>query len=336
MSERVVADRVGFVGAAGPDSLRIPAEPSRLEQAAQQLGELADHLDKVGQHLAGTDGRHEDRKGHTTSALMSVAKWNGRTLSRDAVMLRELAEAAHREGQLAGDIQAHDLPQLRRRWAQAQEQFLTVTRQGTPAVADAHALMSHVDENLLRPYEDLFRELHGVHVSFGGPGHGEANAFLSDARTEAALSAYRQTVRSVLEEFAELAQRVQQADRAVEERAHRPEKDADGDESAAAVAFAAAGMVSGVGVLRHLVQDLREGARAADQGHDRLAIITSALQDGRLPVRAGQEREGFGAEWQRHFQRRNERLRTVCNKVDDVLEKFSRLDEECAAAIRAH
>lgn len=95
----MAAGRVGFVGAAGPDSLRIPAEPSRLKQAAQQLNDLA------------------------------------------------------------GDIQAHDLPQLRRRWAQAQEQFLAAVRQGATPVPDPHALIAPVDENLLRPYEDLFREL---------------------------------------------------------------------------------------------------------------------------------------------------------------------------------
>ncbi len=40
MAEAVA--QMSFAGPIGPDALRIPAEPSRLSQAAQQLRELAD------------------------------------------------------------------------------------------------------------------------------------------------------------------------------------------------------------------------------------------------------------------------------------------------------
>ena len=37
MSESVAAERADFAAAAGPDTLRIPAEPTQLSQAVQQL-----------------------------------------------------------------------------------------------------------------------------------------------------------------------------------------------------------------------------------------------------------------------------------------------------------
>ena len=389
MAETFAAERVGFSGPPGPEMLRIPAEPAQLDQAAQQLGDLADHLVKSGEHLSGADGRHEDRKGHTTSALMHVAQWNGRTLVKDAGLLRELGEVVHHEGQLLGDIQAHDLPQLRRRWSQAQDQLVSELQQANaqaheaqsaqhqnqggqghpghqvhhgqpgdgprreahgeafvaaqpvqqpvhqPDLPGPHAVLQHLDENLVAPYGELFRDLHGRHASYGA-GHGQPGASLSDPRTEQAIGSYRQSVHSLLEEFSGLVQRVQQADRQVEEKIHRPEVDREEGDGAQAVAMGTADMVSGAAVLRHLVEDLRDGSQAADHAHDRLAGIARTLQDGRLPVRDGEERDGFRAEWEQHFARRAERLRTVCGKVDDVLEKFSRLDAECAAAIRAH
>ena len=59
---------------------------------------------------------------------MSVATWNGRRLSKDATLLHELSGAVDHAAQVIGDLQAHDLPQLRRRWAQAQAQFMTEMR----------------------------------------------------------------------------------------------------------------------------------------------------------------------------------------------------------------
>ncbi len=62
------------------------------------------------------------------------------------------------------------------------------------------------------------------------------------------------------------------------------------------------------------------------------------MRDGQLPDRSREHEpgEGFRQEWHRHFERRRARLRTVGDKVDDVLDRFQRLDEECARAIRAH
>ena len=401
MTETVTASRADFAAAIGPDLLRIPAEPNRLKQAGQQLGELADHLAQSGEHLTGADGRHEDRQGHTTSALMSVATWNGKRLGKDATLLRELSGAVDHAAQVIGDIQAHDLPQLRRRWAQAQDQFMTEMRHAVdqdaqerqqaereaqerqhapggsghdgggqngggqrrnggghaaaggpgrhaqefvapaqpahqPALPHPDQLLQQLDEHLVQPYADLFRQLHGPHSSVGGGGGGGGQAFLSDSRTEHTISAYRQTVRSVLEEFAALAQRVQQADKAIEERSAYPAADKADDEGAVATAMTAGDMVSGVASLRHLVQDLREGAQANDKAHDGLRRSRRAHRRSAAGP-PGQDGDGSGSvPTGPSTPAPHGAAADLCSRVDDVLEKFSRLDAECAAAIRAH
>ena len=159
MSETMAAHRATFTGPAGPDALRIPAEPQRLSQAAQQLRELADALGQAGDELAGADGRHAERDGSTTSTVLGVARWNGRRLGKDAALLTELAEAAEHEAQLLGDIQNHDLPALRRRWEQARGDFLAAMR----GAADASTAGEHRQRD---------RAEHGGGQGHGGQGHG--------------------------------------------------------------------------------------------------------------------------------------------------------------------
>ncbi len=200
---------------------------------------------------------------------------------------------------------------------------------------DAHALMQHVDEQQLQEYADLFARLLGSHLPGGGGG--QAGATLLDPRAEQALSSYRQAVRGVLDEFAAMVQRVRQAERQVEEREVFPRTERDDDESGEAVMIAAGGLVSAFPVLRELAKDLRTGAQALEHTGEAVNRIGQALRDGQLPDRSREHEpgEGFRQDWQRHFEHRRARLRTVSEKVDDVLERFQRLDEECARAIRA-
>ncbi len=143
MSETVAAQRAEFTAAAGPEALRIPAEPAQLSQAAQQLRQLADSLNQAGDELAGAEGRHQERDGSTTSTVLGVARWNGRRLRKDAVLLLELAEATDHEAQLLGEVQHHDLPALRRRWEQARGDFLAAMRGAAEASAHDGAGAGH-------------------------------------------------------------------------------------------------------------------------------------------------------------------------------------------------
>jgi hypothetical protein len=384
MSETMAGQRAMFTAPAGPEALRIPAEPARLSQAAQQLRELADALGRAGEELGGAEGRHQDRDGSTTSTVLGVARWNGRRLGKDAALLTELAEATEHEAQLLGDVQGHDLPALRRRWEQARGDFLAAMRGAADAAAqaqpaepggqgqggqghggqqhggqghgghgqggqaqgagspaphqpapDAHALMQHIDDNQLHEHHDLFSRLLGTQVAGGGGSQGDAT-FL-DARSEQAVASYRQAVRSVLDEFAAIVERVRQAERRIEEREVFPRTERDEDEGSEAMMVAAGGLVSAYPVLRDLVKDLQSGAQASRHASETVARIGQALRDGQLPDRSREHEpgEGFRVEWQRHFDRRHDRLRTVGDKVEDVLQRFQRLDEECARAIRA-
>ncbi len=193
--------------------------------------------------------------------------------------------------------------------------------------------MQHVDEQQLQEYADLFARLLGSHLPGGG---GQAGAMLLDARADQALSSYRQAVRGVLDEFAAMVQRVRQAERQVEEREVFPRTERDDDEGGEAVMIAAGGLVSAFPVLRELAKDLRTGAQALEHTGEAVTRIGQALRDGQLPDRSREHEpgEGFRQDWQQHFERRRARLRTVSEKVDDVLERFQRLDEECARAIR--
>ncbi len=194
--------------------------------------------------------------------------------------------------------------------------------------------MEHVDEQQLQQYADLFARLLGTNVSAGG---GQPQAALIDPRTEAAVASYRQAVRAVLDEFAELVQRVRQAERQVEEREVFPRTERDEEEGGDAVLVAGGGLVSAFPVLRELSKDLRTGAQALEHTSEAVTRIAQALRDGQLPDRSREHEpgEGFRQDWTRHFERRRVRLRTVGDKVDDVLDRFQRLDEECARAIRA-
>jgi hypothetical protein len=374
MSDSMAAERVAFAGTLGPETLRIPAEPTRLTQAAQQLRELADSLGSAGDELVGAEGRHQERDGSTTSTVLGVARWNGNRLRKDAALLHELAEVTDHEAQLLGDVQAHDLPSLRRRWDQARGDLLASTRGAADAAAqgqqgqqgqhaqhagggasqqgggghgaawepqhpapapDAHAVMQHVDEQQVQEYADLFARVLGQQLPHGGGG-GESIGTNLDARTEQAVSSYRQSVRGILDEFASIVQRVQQAERQVDERATFPSADRDDDEGSAAV-MVAGGLVSTYPVLRELSKDLRAGAQAHAHASESIVRISQSLRDGQLPDRSRPHEagEGFRQEWQRHLDRRHLRLQTVSEKVDDVLDRFQRLDEECARAIRS-
>ena len=196
--------------------------------------------------------------------------------------------------------------------------------------------MQHIDENQLHEYHELFSQLLGSPLAGGGGGDQGGATFL-DARSEQAVASYRQSVRSVLDEFAAIVQQVRQAERRIEEREVFPRTERDEEEGSEAVMLAAGGLVSASPVLRELVKDLRSGAQASGHASETVAGIAQALRDGQLPDRSREREpgEGFRADWQDHFDRRRDRLRTVGDKVDDVLERFQRLDEECARAIRA-
>lgn len=372
---RVAFEIVGHEGIGPEDlripaePARLREAVSRLRELSEGLRSAGTHM--VGRDR---DHPDRDRSGSTATALMQIARWSGRRLVKDAALVDEIAEVAEREAELLGDIQGEALPRLRHRWETAQQELVATLRavgdEATPGFDDGPArerhggrqhggrdvgredrsvredrreepevhpqrILRHLDAQLTRDHESLFRRLLGRQVLDDGAGGGRATAMLLTPQVEEAEQAYRRAVRPLLEEFTDLVAQVRRLEEQLDVRVERPDRPERDEEEERQLLVEGADFISGPRVMRHLLQDLRRCGEANEQALRQFGPCATALEDGRLEERGRpDQRPEYRTAWKDHFERRARRMERVAERVDDVIEQLRRIDDQCARAIR--
>ena len=344
-----------------PDELAIPAEPEVLRQAIHGLREIAQTLSSAGDKVGG-GGDDGNPHGETASTVSDIAERNGRRASRDAAKIEEIATAADHMADVVSNIQSHDLPSIRHRWAQARETFRAAVStvavhqewQGVGASPDpnpglhpekriaapgpgmdlhaANSYIKHMEDDLIEPHEKILIRMIGRYNIRGNLGDHQSREFmLTNHHIQEAAGTFRHTVAGLLNEYSDHAHRAIRLENEIRDKARREEMVKGSSQG-----FVAAGggdTISGPRVLRHLVHQMRDLAQAYDNGHDRFDNACRHLIEGMLPDREGHADNSFVNEWRDYLARRRHRLRTVCQKVDDVVDELLRIDAQCARAL---
>ena len=356
-------------GPIGPDSLRLPGSPARLRQAVQGLHDLVSALDRTAQELHGTDAK-ADAPGKVARALGQVAERAGGVLDRDNDALRDLAGALDHLSNVLREAQSATLPELRSRWHAARVDLADAVESdaregghtahgpghgaghggghgsrvaaGSSAVEpgggvlgprDSHQLARHLDGEVIDDYEHLFRRWLGA--SFNDPGDGASAQLdvVAGGPLDEGMRRYKQTLRAILEDYADGVRRVETADQDVASKLPRREHDV------LAGAHDGAAPASGSSSAED-VQRLAEGLQHAATA---LQDAARSLEDIRLDVRGGRmlppgerigSNDGFRRDWDAHLEALRGNLDQARQHSDSVLRRLQQLEEEGAHAIR--
>lgn len=318
----------------GPDTIEIPGHPDQLKSAVQGLQGLSRQLEHAAQQLKGANPPDGGR-GRAALALSRAAQRTGNVLDADIQQLEDLTQSIDNAADAITRGQA-SVDDLRRRWRQARETFRDTVQGAKHAPDHPEALMHRIDANLAEAHATQFKRQAGL--TFMDPGTGGAKHVDFEqvgGVVDQAITAYRQEVRSVVDEYADVMQKVKNADNQLDEKLPRRSVaiatmtgDGDGSEEQHGM--------STPGGVRSVAREIEQAAHVIERA-------THRLEDVRLSIRAGRmlpdgervgSNDGFKRDWTEHLDGVRHSLQAACRAGDAVADRLRDVDQNGAADIR--
>jgi hypothetical protein len=321
-------------GPIGPDTIRIPGQPAQLRSAVQGLRGLCRQVDQASDQLKQANPPDGER-GRIVLALSHAAQRTGRTLDADSQQLEALADAIDH----AADVLTHSqdgVDDLSRRWRQARDAFRDALHGHKNAPANVEALIHHIDSDAAGAHLTQLKRQAGVTFADGSGGaHAQAMLLEDGSAVEQAITAYRHTVRGLVDEYADLVQKAKTADNQVDEKLPR-HTNAAFEEAESHDDSSAQHTISGPAAVRAVGDAIHEGARTLDQAEHRLEDIRLAIRAGRMlpdDERVGSN-DGFKRDWTDHFDQVRHMLNAARRAGDLAADRLRDADDHGAADVR--
>ncbi len=323
----------------GPDTIEIPGHPQQLKNAVQGLKGLCRQLEQAANQLKQADPP-EGGRGKAALAISRAAQRTGHLLEADSQQLEELGDAIEHNAETLTTAQTA-VEDLRRRWRHARDTFRDTVHGHKDAPDHPEQLMHRIDANAAEAHETQFRRQAGlVFMDPSGGGAKQASFLEMGGPVDQAITAYRHEVRAIVDEYADLMQKVKNTDNQLDERLPR--------RAGSFISAQEAGLdpdgghghdqhgVSTPAGVRSIGEEIQQAAHTIEQATHRLEDIRLSIRAGRmLPEddRVGSN-DGFKRDWTEHLDKVRHSLRAVHRAGDAVADRLRDADESGAADIR--